>query len=343
MNFIRSFASDNNAGVHPAIMQALSLANHDHTVGYGDDPLTEEATALLKDTFGDSTESFLVFNGTAANVLSLISVMRPYHAVICSDLAHINVDECGAPEHITGNKIITIPHQNGKITPDMILPLLHVHGVEHHAQPKVISISQTTEVGTVYTPDEIKNLADFAHTHTMLLHIDGARFGNAAAALGVPLKTIFTDTGADILSFGGTKNGLMFGEAVVFRDKILAEGFKYTRKQNMQLMSKMRFISAQFVAYLKNELWLTNARHANSMAKVLESKLRKIPAVTITQPVEANGIFAIIPPKIVEQLRKNYFFYTWDEQRSEVRFMASFDTTESDIDGFIQTLASLVQ
>lgn len=343
MDFMRGFASDNNAGAHPKIIDAIIRVNHDHVIGYGDDPVTAHALSLLKHEFGAHVEPFFVFNGTAANVLSLLSLMKPYHAVVCSELAHINVDECGAPEHITGNKIIAVPHTNGKITIDRIEPLLHAIGVEHHAQPKVISISQTTEVGTVYTPQEIKTLADFAHAHDMYLHIDGARFCNAAAALGCSLRAISTDVGVDVLSFGGTKNGLMFGEAVIFFNNKLAEGFKYTRKQNMQLMSKMRYVSAQFEAYLTDELWRLTAMHANNAAKRLAEKLSTIKGVTITQPVDANGVFAILPEHVIETLRQKYFFYTWDEARQEVRFMASFDTTDEDIDGFTAYLEELLR
>jgi threonine aldolase len=268
-------------------------------------------------------------------VLGLKAGTESHHAIICAETAHINVDECGAPEKFTGCKLLSVRTADGKIRVDQIKPLLHEVGFEHHVQPRVISISQATEMGTVYTPRELKDLASFAHDNSMLLHVDGARIANAAAGLNIKFKTITREAGVDILSFGGAKNGMMYGEAVVFFDKALAKNFKYTRKQGTHLPSKMRFISAQFEALLTNDLWRQNAAHANRMARVLARELEKIPQIRITQKVEANGVFALVPKKYVPLLQKRYFFYVWNEETSEVRFMTSFDTTADDIADFV--------
>jgi threonine aldolase len=339
----RSFASDNNAGVHPKISKAIVAANDGHVVAYGDDPHTAAAIKTFREHLGRNVEVFFVFGGTGANVLGLKAVTEPFHAVICAETAHINVDECGAPEKFTGCKLLSVPTKDGKITVDQIKPFLHGVGFEHHVQPRVISISQSTEMGTVYTPQEIKTLADFAHAHDMVLHVDGARIANAAVSLKAELREITTDVGVDILSFGGAKNGMMYGEAVVFFDKSLAKDFKYIRKQGAQLASKMRFISAQFSALLSNDLWRRNAAHANRMARILGRELAKVPRITITQKVEANGVFAIVPKKYVPQLQKQYFFYVWNEETSEVRFMTSFDTTEDDIRDFVDLVKKTVK
>ncbi|HON17987.1 MAG TPA: low specificity L-threonine aldolase [Salinivirgaceae bacterium] len=338
---MRSFASDNNSGIHPRILAAMIEANENHTIGYGDDPYTRRAVELFKDLFGKSTEVFFVFNGTAANVLSLMQTTKPYNSVICSELAHIHVDECGAPERIAGIKVIAIPQENGKITPKDIIPHLHGFGFEHHSQPGAITISQTTEMGTVYTPDEIKALANLAHQYNMILHIDGARLANAAAALNLPFRAFTVDCGVDVVSFGGTKNGMMMGEAILIFNPALAEGFKYRRKQSMQLYSKMRFVGAQFIAYLSDNLWLENAIHANAMAQKLANEASRIKGVRITTPVEANGVFAIIPRHWIEPLRNEYFFYTWKEETNEIRWMCSFDTSEQDIEAFVNKLKKL--
>ena len=331
----RSFASDNNAGVHPQIMKAIAAANDGHVIAYGDDPYTARAIKLFREHLGKDAEVFFVFGGTGANVLGLKAATESHHAIICADTAHINVDECGAPEKFTGCKLLSLSTPDGKVKVDQIKPLLHEVGFEHHVQPRVISVSQATEMGTVYTPRELKVLANFAHDNNMLLHVDGARIANAAASLNVKLKEITKDAGVDILSFGGAKNGMMYGEAVVFFDESLARDFKYTRKQGTHLPSKMRFISAQFEALLSNDLWRRNAEHSNRMAHLLARELRKIPLISITQKVEANGVFAIVPKKYIARLQKEYFFYVWNEETSEVRFMTSFDITEADITDFV--------
>ena len=339
----RSFASDNNAGVHPQVLDAIVAANQGHVIAYGDDAYTAAATNKFREHFGEDIEVFFVFGGTGANVLGLKAVTQPFHAVLCAETAHINVDECGAPEKFTGCKLLAARTTDGKLTPNHLKNFMHGVGFEHHVQPRVISISQSTEMGTVYTPTEIKTLAKFAHSNNMLLHVDGARISNAAARLKLNLRRITKDVGVDVLSFGGAKNGMMYGEAVVFFDKSLAKDFKYLRKQGMHLPSKMRFISAQFETLLSNELWRRNAEHANRMAQILGRELSQIPAITITQKIESNGVFAIIPAKYVPVLQKKYFFYVWNEETSEVRLMTSFDTTEDDIADFVTLLKKTVK
>lgn len=339
----RSFASDNNAGVHPQIMEAIAAANDGHVIAYGDDPYTVRAVKLFRNHLGRDAEVFFVFGGTGANVLGLKAGTESHHAIICAETAHINVDECGAPEKFTGCKLLSLTTPDGKIKVEQIKPLLHEVGFEHHVQPRVISVSQATEMGTVYTPRELKTLSNFAHDNGMLLHMDGARIANAAASLNLKLKEITRDAGVDILSFGGAKNGMMYGEAVVFFDKGLAKDFKYTRKQGTHLPSKMRFISAQFEALLADDLWRRNAAHANRMARLLAQELAKIPQITVTQKVEANGVFALVPKRYVPLLQKKYFFYVWNEETSEVRFMTSFDTTEDDIADFVGLVKKTVK
>ncbi|HEY6122115.1 MAG TPA: low specificity L-threonine aldolase [Pyrinomonadaceae bacterium] len=339
----RSFASDNNSGVHPRILEAIVAANSGHVIAYGDDPYTEQATAKFRKEFGKDTEIYFVFGGTGANVLGLQAVTEPFQAIICAETAHINVDECGAPEKASGCKLLSVATNDGKLTIDHVKPFLHGIGFEHHVQPRIISVSQSTEMGTVYTPGELKTLSRFAHQHNMLLHMDGARIANAAATLQRRFKEITVEAGVDVLSFGGAKNGMMYGEAVVFFDRNLSQNFKYTRKQGTHLPSKMRFISAQFDALLTDELWRRNAEHSNRMAQLLAEELSSVPRVEITQKVESNGVFATIPPKFVPMLQKKYFFYVWNEETSEVRFMTSFDTTEEDIRQFVGLIRKTVR
>jgi threonine aldolase len=349
----RSFASDNNAGVHPEVLKAIAAANQGHAVAYGDDPQTEAAIRKFKQHFGADIEVFIVFNGTAANCLSLKSLTNSYNAVICAESAHIYTDECGAPEKFTGCKLIPLPTREGKLTVEAVSHACHGIGDPHHVQPRVISITQSTEVGTVYKPAEIKALAAFAHEREMFLHMDGARIANAAASLGQSLRQATRDLGVDVLSFGGTKNGALGAEAVIFfgdqklgdrklGDKKLGHDFLYLRKQGMQLASKMRFISAQFDALLTNDLWLKGAQHANRMARLLKKGLSQIPQVKIIHKVEANGVFAKIPRKAIARLQKRYFFYVWNEEESVVRWMCSFDTTEQDVKQFVQFVAETV-
>jgi threonine aldolase len=341
MPSLRSFASDNNAGIHPLILQAIAVANEGHSVAYGDDPITARSEKLFRQHFGECSSSFLVFNGTGANVLSLAAMARPYEAVVCSEFAHIHVDECGAPEHFTGSKLLPVPAPNGKLTIESIEKAIHRVGDQHHVQPKVISLAQTTEMGTVYTAEELHSICNFAHARSMLVHMDGARLANAAASLKTTLMKITGDVGIDALSFGGTKNGLMGGEAVVFFRPELAERFKFIRKQGMQLASKMRFVSAQFAELLSNDLWLRNASHANAMARLLENGVRKIAAVRVTQKVQANAVFAVLPEFLTKKLCEKYFFYIWNAERGEVRWMCSFDTTEQDVEDFVRSLQEM--
>jgi threonine aldolase len=339
----RSFASDNNAGVHPEILKALGEANHGHAVGYGDDAYTASVIRKFKQHFGTDIEVFFVFNGTAANCLSLKALTNSYHAVICGEAAHIYTDECGAPEKFTSCKLMPVPVTNGKLTVEAVSHSYHGIDDPHHVQPRVISITQATEVGTVYQPSEVKALVRFAHQRGMFLHMDGARIANAAASAGQTLRQATRDLGVDVLSFGGTKNGALGAEAVVFFEKKLGHDFLYLRKQGMQLASKMRFISAQFDALFTGDLWLRSAGHANRMARLLEKELREIPQVKIVYKVEANGVFAKIPRAAIARLKKRYFFYVWNEQQSVVRWMCSFDTTEQDVKEFAKFVRETVK
>ncbi len=342
-NFRKGFASDNWSGVSPEVMQALAEVNIGHHPAYGEnDPLLEQAQQKFREVFGRESQVFFVYNGTGANVLSVQQLLRSWEAVVTPHSAHLNEDEAGAPEKFTGGKLLTVDCENGKIKPEQIEPFLNSYGFQHHVQAKMISISQATELGTLYSLNEIKSLADFAHAHGMYLHMDGARIANAAVALGCSLKEMTTGCGVDVVSFGGTKNGLMFGEAVVFMNNKLAEGFEYNRKQGMQLASKMRFITAQFLAYFENDLWKHNAENANRMATLLGEKLQSVQGIRLSRPVEANGVFAIIPPELIPELQRKYFFHVWDEKKSEVRLMCSFDTTLEDIEGFVSEVNKLL-
>ncbi len=334
----RGFASDNNAGVHPEILKEIEKANAGHVIGYGSDKYTDHARQLFKEHLGKDTEAFFVFTGTAANVLGICGVTRSWNSVITASTAHLEQDECGAPEKFTGCKVLTVDTSDGKITVDMIGKHMHGFDFEHHAQPKVISVTQATEMGTVYSVQEIKKIADFTHSMNMLLHMDGARLANAAVSLNLPFKDFTTDAGVDILSFGGTKNGMMYGEAICFLKPGLAPDFKYLRKQGMQLASKMRFISAQYLAYFRDDLWKKCASHSNAMAAVLAEKIKGISGLKITQPVKSNGVFVIMPPEVAEKVMNEYFFYPWNEDISEYRLMTSWDTTEEDISEFVKLL-----
>jgi threonine aldolase len=344
MKITRNFASDNNSGILPEVLEAIGRANVGHTVAYGADAVTESAMKKFKEHFGQNIEVAFVFNGTAANVLSIQALTKAYHAVICSDVAHINNDECGAPEKLTGCKLLSVATTDGKLSVESIRSQLKGFDDQHHVQPKVISITQATEMGTVYLPEEVRAIAKLAHDHGMYLHMDGARIANAAASLGLSLKAATVDLGVDVLSFGGTKNGLMLGEAVVFFRPELAKDFKFIRKQGMQLSSKMRFIAAQFEALLSDDVWLKSATHSNRLAKILEAEIRKIPGLEITQKVDANGVFVRIPRKIVAPLQEKSFFYVWNDSGAnpEVRWMTSFDTTEQDIREFASHVAQVL-
>ena len=338
VNSSRGFASDNNAGVHPEILEAIQKVNTGHTIGYGSDVYTEKAKGLFRDHLGSSAEVYFVFTGTAANVLGISSVTRPWNSVITAFTAHIEQDECGAPEKFTGCKVLTVDTADGKIRPEMLAKHMHGFDFEHHSQPKVLSVTQSTEMGTVYTPREISELADYVHKRGMILHMDGARIANASVYLDIPFKEFTTDAGVDILSFGGTKNGMMFGEAVCFLRPGLSEDFKYIRKQGMQLASKMRFISAQYIAYFESDLWKRCATHSNKMANMLFERVKDLSGIRITQPVQSNGLFVIMPSDIAEKLQKHFFFYPWNEELSEYRWMTSWDTQEEDIKRFVSLL-----
>ncbi len=332
MNSRRGFASDNSATIHPDVLAAIARVNVGHTFGYGHDEYTAGVERLVAAQFGESARSFFVFNGTGANVVSLRAVCRPFEAVICAETAHLNVDECGAPEHIAGVKLLTVDAEDGKLTPELVLGRIGRLGDEHAVQPRVVSISQCTELGTVYSGEEMRALGELTRERGLILHVDGARLANAAAALDAGLRA--AAGGADVVSFGGTKNGLLAGEAVVFLRPELAESFLYLRKQSMQLASKMRFLAAQFEALMHEELWLRCARHANAMAARLERAVRDVPGVVVTRPVQANAVFARVPASGLSELQERYPFYVWDEASGEVRWMCSWDTTEEDVDDF---------
>jgi len=338
---MKSFASDNYSGIHPEIFEAIQRANNLHQISYGDDQFTQEANILFETIFGEVTVLY-TFNGTGANVTCLKCCTLPFQAVICTEYAHILADECGAPTQAIGCSLLPLKTANGKLTPEIIEPLLNRIGNVHNTQPKVISISQSTELGTVYSIQELKNLCDFAHANNMYVHLDGARISNAVAALGVGLKEATVDCGVDIMSFGGTKNGLMIGEAVLIFNKELKANAPYFHKQTAQLFSKNRFIAAQFTTLLSNDLWLRMATHANKMAGLLASEVKNIPGVKITQSVDANAVFVIIPNHTIQTLKSKYPFYEWDAETHEQRWMCSFDTTEDDIHTFVNTLKELL-
>lgn len=345
----RGFASDNYAGVHPEVLQALTDANEGHQVSYGEDDYTTRLADVVREHFGARAEVFPVFNGTGANVLSLTAMMPRWGAVICSSLAHIHTDEGGAPERVSGLKLYPVSHHQGKITPKDIATEAFGFGDEHRAQPAVVSITQSTELGTVYTPSEIKDIADFAHEKGMLLHMDGARLWNAAASLGLPFSAFTSDVGVDIVSLGGTKNGVMGAEAIVVINPDAVEGLIYLRKMSMQLASKMRFVSAQLLALFDDDLGLRSATHANTMAKRLRDALEEgiasgaLSGLSFSAPTDANGVFAVLDPEVSDRIRQTFRFYDWDRSVGEVRWMCSFDTTEEDIDRFVATITAELQ
>jgi len=341
----RGFASDNYAGVHPAVLEAIAKANVGHMRSYGADPVTTRAQELFREEFGQDIEVLLTFNGTGANVVGLQAILFPFESVICADTAHIHVDECGAPERFLGSKLVDVATTDGKLTPALVEAAAGGVGDQHHVQPRVVSIAQPTELGTLYQPSEIAALADWAHDHDLLLHLDGARLPNAAAALGCSLGDLGAPLGVDVMSFGGTKNGAMGAEAVIFfnaENDVRAHRLRYLHKQSMQLGSKMRFIAAQLVALLETGLWRENATRANRAAELLAAEAGRLPGVEISYAVEANAVFAVIPPGVAAALQREYPFYVWDESAGQVRWMTSFDTEPDDVHRFVEHLAALL-
>lgn len=338
----RSFASDNCAGAHPAVLEALVAANGGHQPSYGEDVYTERLRELIRQHFGEMAQAYPVFNGTGANVVGLQAMTDRWESVICAASSHLNTDECGAAERLAGMKLIPIEAPDGKLEPESIMKEAFGWDNPHRAAPRVVSLTQSTELGTCYTPDELAEICERAHDAGMRVHVDGARLANAAANLGLGFGAFTSDVGVDVVSFGGTKNGLLLGEVVVVLDPTVVRGVDHLRKSSMQLSSKMRFVSAQFVALLEGNLWLESARHANAMAKRLASKLTGVEGVEISRPVEANAVFAILDPAATAQLQSKFHFYTWDDATGEVRWMMAFDTKEDDVDAFAQAVISTV-
>ena len=333
-----NFASDNNAPVHPRVMDALREANQGHAPAYGDDPWTEQLGKILTEEFGPETSFFPVFNGTGANVLSLASALQSFEHALVSDLAHLNSDECGAPEKFTGSKLVSIPTKDGKFSLEDLTLRFRRDKDPHHTQAGLVSLTQSTEYGTVYSSEEIEKISYFSHQRGMKVHMDGARLANAAAALGVGLRALTRDLGVDLLSLGGTKNGLMGAELILCWNEDLAMRLTYLRKQAMQLSSKMRFLSAQFLALFRDDLWLQNARHANEMAQRLSRGLTDHPRIRVSRPVQANAVFAQLDSSLIQRLQKDAYFYVWDEALSEVRWMTSFSTSPEDVDRFLELI-----
>ncbi len=337
-----SFGSDNHSGIAPEILEAIVEENSNFALPYGEDGRTKEVEQLFKSLFGEETESFLLFSGTATNSLILKALTQSYHSILTAETAHINVDECGAPEWFTGCKVIPLKERDGKLSPEVVKEALHSFGDQHRSQPKVLSISQPTELGTVYTVEEIKELAEMIHAVDGYLHMDGARIANAAARLELPLKAFTTDAGVDALSFGGTKSGLLLGEAALFLNQKLAENFKYIRKQGGQLFSKSRFLAAQFRAFLSNDLYHKYCRVSNELATYFAERLATFKEITITRPVESNALFFSAKKPIVEKLRENHYFYEWNSELNEHRLLCSFNSTKQDIDNFITDLEKII-
>ncbi len=342
---LRGFASDNYAGAHPEVLAAIAEANGGHQISYGEDVYTERLHERIRELFGEQAEVFPVFNGTGANVTALTAMLPRWGAVVSSSTAHIHTDENGAPERVSGLKLLTVDTPDGKLTPELIDRQAWGWGDEHRAQPLAVSVTQTTELGTLYSIDELRAVSDHAHSKGMTVHMDGARIANAASALGASLREFTTDAGIDVLSFGGTKNGMLYGEAIVAVNPDAADGLLYLRKLNMQLASKMRFISAQFLALFEDDLWLRSAAHANAMAAHLRRSLEdriadgSIAGLSFSQATESNAVFAVLPPGVADRLRKSFRFYDWNPATGEVRWMCSFDTTEADVDAFVDGIA----
>jgi threonine aldolase len=339
-----TFSSDNSAGAHPAVLEAIARANHGHALAYGNDPFTRHLEERLDELFGRPVSAHLVWNGTGGNVLALAALHRAGGAVVCTDSAHLHVDETAAPERIVGTKLIAVPHSAGKLTPECIDEQAAVLGNRHHAQPCTISITQVTEYGTVYSPAEVAALCEAAHRHGMRVHLDGARIANAVAALGGSLDALrsFTvDAGVDVVTFGGTKNGMLYGEAVVFLDPALAVGASYLHKQVTQLPSKMRFVAAQFNALLDDDLWIRNAQHANSMATLLHQSLADLVALGCVAPA-ANSLYPVLEPDVAEELQRWSFFYPWNMSTQQYRWMTAWDTTPEDVQRFAAGVRSAV-
>lgn len=336
---MKGFASDNWAGAHPDVLAAVAEANAEHAPAYGADRWTARAEELLAEQFGAGATALLVFNGTGANVLCLRALCRPWEGVVCAEQAHLNVDECGAPEAIAGVKLLPVATADGKLRPADVAGTLGRRGFEHAVQPRLVSVSQSTELGTVYELAELRELTRFARARGLLVHVDGARLANAAVALDAPLGAITADAGVDAVSFGGTKNGLLLGEAAIVCDAERHEAARYLRKQSLQLASKSRFIAAQFVALLEDGLWCRLAGHANAMAARLGAALAALPGVRLTQPVQANGVFAALPATAIGRLQREWAFYVWDEAAPEVRLMCSWDTTADEVDAFAGAVA----
>ena len=339
---LRGFASDNYAGVHPEVLAALADANDGHQIAYGGDAYTARLSEVMAGHFGRPVDVYPVLNGTGANVLSLQAMLPRWGAAVCATTAHVNCDEGGAPEKVGGVKLLPVATPDGRLTPELIDTEAWGWGDEHRAQPLVVTITQSTELGTVYTPDQIAALTTHAHSLGMRVHLDGARLANAAASLGLPIRAFTSDVGVDVVSFGGTKNGALAAEAVVVLDPEAAAGLTYVRKTDMQLASKMRFVSAQLLALLEGDLWLRSASHANAMARRLRDAVHELPGVQISRPVEANAVFAVLPEGVADRLRESFRFYDWDQATREVRWMCAFDTTPQDVDAFAAALSALL-
>ncbi len=349
------FLSDNASPAHPAILDALARSSQEHAVPYGDDPHTESAAARIRELFDRDCGVYFTYNGTGANVAALRTVTRPFEAVLCTEMAHINEDEAGACEAIGGFKLLPIHRADGRLRPEDLLPFRSRRGFEHTSQPAVVSVTQATEVGTIYRPDQLRALCDAAHDEGYIVHMDGARIANAAVRWweeehtrgsritpAEAVRVVSADAGVDVLSFGGTKNGLLFGEAVVFFDRDREDAFRYLRKQTTQLHSKMRYIALQFERYLQDELWFNNARRANQTAAALASALEALPGVASAFPVEANGVFVTLPAAVIPRLREEFPFYLWEEEQNLVRLMVSWDTREEVVERFVSVCTSLL-